>query len=175
MPYLIRTYGPRLQDDFDVFMPGRWEKDRQRRRAAGIPGSLRHKAKPELARRQLGRLLDAGMPAAWAAFDEVYTRSGKLRQECGKRRLPYVGIAPRDFRVTLPSGNLIKAEDAVKDAVSERRSCGNGSKEPRYSELREPLTRVGRPDIATALRTRSSRHHIAALGSASMITSPMYD
>jgi len=25
--------------DFDVFMPERWEKDRRRRRAAGIPGA----------------------------------------------------------------------------------------------------------------------------------------
>jgi len=41
--------------DFDVFMPERWEKDRRRRRAAGIPGSLRHKTKPQLAREQLER------------------------------------------------------------------------------------------------------------------------
>jgi len=146
--------------DFDVFMPERWEEGRQRRRAAGIPGSLRHKTKPELARQQLGRLLDAGMPAAWAAFDEVYTRSGKLRQECEKRRLPYVGIAPRDFRVTLPSGNLIKAEDALNDAVFERRSCGNGSKGPRYSDWALVATAsprhlllirrsISRPDLIT--------------------------
>jgi hypothetical protein len=35
---------------------------------------------------------------------------------------------PRDFRVTLPSRNLIKAEHPLKDAVFERRSCGDGSK-----------------------------------------------
>ena len=49
-------------------------------------------------------------------------------------RPAYVGIAPRDFRITLPSGKMIKAEEALRDAVFERRSCGNGSKGPRYSD-----------------------------------------
>jgi len=120
--------------DFDVFMPERWEKDWRRRRAAGIPAGLRHKPKPQLAREQLGRLLDARMPARWIAFDEVYTRSSRLRQACEERGLPYVGIAPRDLRITLPSGKVIKAEQALRDAVFERRSCGNGSKGPRYSD-----------------------------------------
>jgi SRSO17 transposase len=120
--------------DFDVFMPQRWEKDLPRRRAAGIPGSLRHKTKPQLAREQLERLLDVPMPARWAAFDEVYTRSSRLREACEERGLPYVGIAPRDFRITLPSGKVIKAEQALRDAVFERRSCGYGSKGPRYSD-----------------------------------------
>jgi SRSO17 transposase len=120
--------------DSGVFMPERWEKDRRRRRAAGIPGSLRHKTKPQLAREQLERLLDVRMPARWIAFDEVYTRSSRLRGACEERGLPYVGIAPRDFRITLPSGKVIKAEEALRDAVFERRSCGNGSKGPRYSD-----------------------------------------
>jgi Transposase DDE domain len=34
----------------------------------------------------------------------------------------------------LPSGAVIKAEAAVKDAVFERRSCGSGSKGPRYAD-----------------------------------------
>ncbi len=120
--------------DSGVFMPERWEKDRRRRRAAGIPGSMRHKTKPQLAREQLERLLDVRMPARWIAFDEVYTRSSRLREACQERGLPYVGIAPRDFRITLPSGKVIKAEEALRDAVFERRSCGNGSKGPRYSD-----------------------------------------
>jgi SRSO17 transposase len=38
--------------------------------------------KPELAIAQLRRLLRAGLPIGWAAFDEVYGRSGTLRSEC---------------------------------------------------------------------------------------------
>jgi SRSO17 transposase len=120
--------------DFDVFMPERWEKDWQRRRAAGIPGKLERKTKPQLAIAQIGRLLDAGMPAKWASFDEVYGRSGELRRFCESRDLAYVAVIPRDFRVAVPSGAVVKAEEAAGDAVFERRSCGNGSKGPRYAD-----------------------------------------
>ncbi len=120
--------------DFDVFMPGRWDKDLARRRAAGIPGGLDRKTKPQLAEDQLERLLKAGLPARWAAFDEVYGRSSVLRGACEAAGLAYVAVIPRDFRITLPSGAVIKAEAAVTDAVFERRSCGNGSKGPRLAD-----------------------------------------
>ena len=120
--------------DFDVFMPGRWDKDLARRRAAGIPCRLEHTTKPQLAIGQLERLLTAGLPARWAAFDEVYGRSSALRGACEAAGLPYVAVIPRDFRITLPSGAVIKAEDAARDAIFERRSCGNGSKGPRYAD-----------------------------------------
>jgi SRSO17 transposase len=120
--------------DFDVFMPGRWAKDPARRRAAGIPDGLRRKTKPQLAEDQLERLLKAGLPARWAAFDEVYGRSSALRGACQAAGLAYVAVIPRDFRITLPSGAVIKAEAAVTDAVFERRSCGNGSKGPRLAD-----------------------------------------
>jgi len=120
--------------DFDVFMPGRWDKDLPRRRAAGIPRGLERRTKPQLAEDQLERLLKAGLPARWAAFDEVYGRSSALRGACEAAGLPYVAVIPRDFRITLPSGAVIKAEGAVKDAVFERRSCGNGSKGPRLAD-----------------------------------------
>ncbi len=58
---------------FDVYMPGRWAKDARRRRAAGIPDGLAMKTKPRLAEDHLERLLKAGLPARWAAFDEVYS------------------------------------------------------------------------------------------------------
>ena len=133
--------------DFDVFMPGRWKADRARRRAAGIPAGLRRKTKPQLAEDQLERLLKAGLPARWAAFDEVYGRSGALRRGCEAAGLAYVAVIPRDFRITLPSGAVIRAEDAAGDAVFERRSCGNGSKGPRLA------------DWALAA-TASPRHHL---------------
>jgi SRSO17 transposase len=120
--------------DFDVFMPGRWEKDWRRRRAAGIPDKLERKTKPQLAIAQLERLLDAGLPARWAAYDEVYGRSGALRRFCESGGLAYVAVVPRDFRVTLPSGVVVRADQAVGNAVFERRSCGNGFKGPRFAD-----------------------------------------
>jgi len=120
--------------DFDVFMPERWEKDWQRRRAARIPAKLERKTKPQLAIGQIARLLAAGLPARWAAFDEVYGRSGQLRRFCESENLAYVAVIPRDFRVTLPSAVVIRADQAARYAVFERRSCGNGSKGPRLAD-----------------------------------------
>ena len=121
--------------DFDVYMPDRWAKDPDRRQAAGIPGDLVMTTKPDLAVAQLGRLIAAGLQAGWAAFDEVYTRSGKLRATaCGTAGLAYVGIVPCDFSITLACGAVIRADEAVKDAVFERRSCGTGTKGPRLAD-----------------------------------------
>jgi len=120
--------------DFDVYMPDRWAGDPQRRRAAGIPGDLAMTTKPDLAAAQLRRLAAAGLPAGWVAFDEVYTRSGKLRETCEKAGLAYVGILPCDFQITTPARTVIRADQAVTDAVWERRSCGTGTKGPRLSD-----------------------------------------
>jgi SRSO17 transposase len=128
------TTSGQARADFDVFMPGRWDKDLARRRAAGIPDGLGRRTKPQLAEDQLERLLKAGLPIRWAAFDEVYGRGSALRGACQAAGLAYVAVIPRDFRITLPSGAVIKAEDAARDAVFERRSCGNGSKGPRYAD-----------------------------------------
>jgi SRSO17 transposase len=112
-------------------MPERWASAPERRRAAGIPGDLEFATKPQLAMNQLARLLAAGLAVRWAAFDEVYGRSEKLRKACARAGLAYVAIIPCDYQVTMPSGAVIRAGEAVKDAVFERRSCGNGSKGPR--------------------------------------------
>jgi len=61
--------------DFDVYLPKRWAQDLPRRRAAGIPDDLSFSTKPQLAMDQLDRLVAAGLPVRWAAFDEVYGRS----------------------------------------------------------------------------------------------------
>jgi len=123
-------------------MPDRWAGDLARRRDAGIPGDLVFATKPQLAMDQLERLLAAGLPARWAAFDEVYGRSEKLRPQAAKAGLAYVAIIPCDYQVTLPSGTVIRADEAVKDAAFERRSCGNGSKGPRYSDWAMTATSI---------------------------------
>ena len=128
--------------DFDVYMPDRWARDLARRRAAGIPDDLEFATKPQLAMSQLYRLTAAGLPARWAAFDEVYGRSEELRKTAAKAGLAYVAIIPCDYQVTLPSGTAIRADQALKDAIFERRSCGNGSKGPRYSDWAMTATAI---------------------------------
>ena len=45
-----------------------------------------------------------------------------------------MGIVPCDFPITLASGAVIRADEAVKDAVFERRSSGTGTKGPRLAD-----------------------------------------
>jgi len=120
--------------DFDVYLPDRWAKDPDRRAAAGIPDELVMRTKPDLAVAQLERLIAAGLPAGRAAFDEVYTRSGTLSEACQKAGLAYAGIIPCDLAITLASGAIIRADQAVRNAVSGRRSCGTGTKGPRLAD-----------------------------------------
>ena len=111
--------------------------------------------KPELAERQLERLLAAGLPANWVAADEVYGRSGKLRKACKKAGLAPVLIVPGDFCVTTPASTVIRADQAIADAVFERRSCGTGSKGPRYSDW--ALTATADPREFLLIRRLISR------------------
>jgi len=141
--------------DFDVYMPERRAGDMPRRRAAGIPDDLQFATKPELAIEQVGRLTAAGLPVRRAAFDEVYGRSGKLRQACRQAGLAYVAIVPCDYQVRTAAGTVIQARDAVAGAVFERRSCGNGSKGPRFSDW--ALTATADPREFLLIRRLISR------------------
>jgi SRSO17 transposase len=120
--------------DFDVYMPECWATDPQRRAKAGIPEKLTFATKPELAIAQVKRLMAAGVRAMWAAADEVYGRSGEFRAALRALALAYVVIIPCDYRVTLAKDTVIRADEAVNSAVFERRSCGNGTKGPRYGD-----------------------------------------
>ena len=141
--------------DFDVYMPQRWASDAARRRAAGIPDELPFATKPQLAMNQLDRQVAAGSPARWVAFDEVYGRSEALRKKTARAGLAYVAIIPCDYQVTLPSGTTIRADEATAQAVFERRSCGNGSKGPRYSDW--AMTATATPGQYLLIRRLISR------------------
>ena len=120
--------------DFDVYMPDAWAKDPGRREKAGIPDGLEFATKPELAIAQVRRLAAAGLRFCWVAADEVYGRCGEFRDACRALSLAYVVIIPCDYRVTIAKDKVIRADQAVPGAVFERRSCGNGTKGPRYGD-----------------------------------------
>jgi SRSO17 transposase len=128
--------------DFDVYMPDRQALDYRRRRALGIPDELAFRTKPQLAMAQLGRLAAARLPARWTAFDEVYGRSQEMRKTAARAGLAYVAIIPCSYQVTLASGAVIRADEAVRDAVWARCSCGTGSRGPRYGDWAMTATAV---------------------------------
>ena len=121
--------------DFDVYMPDCCATDRPRRKKAGIPEKLAFATKPEPAIAQAKRLMAAGLRVTWAAADEVYGRCREFRAALRVLGLSYVVIIPCDYRVTFAEENtVIRADEAVNGAVFERRSCGNGTKGPRYGD-----------------------------------------
>lgn len=118
---------------FDLYMPECWAGDPARRKKAGIPRGLRFATKPELAIAQVKAVIERGARICWVAADEVYGRSGDFRAACRALFLSYAVIIPCDYRVTLAKGTApVRAEDAARGAVFERRSAGNGTKGPRW-------------------------------------------
>ncbi len=115
-------------------MPDCRAKDPKRRKKARIPEGLAFATKPELAIAQAGRLARAGLRVLRAAADEVYGRSGDFRAALRALGLAYVVIILCDYTVTLAKNTVIRADDAIAGAVSGRRSCGNGTKGPRYGD-----------------------------------------
>ena len=120
--------------DFDVYMPKSWADDAERRKKAGIPADLAFATKPELAIEQVKRVIASGIRAGWAAADEVYGRCGEFRDALRAAALAYVVIVPCSQVITLAGDTRIRADQAVRDALFEQRSAGNGEKGPRYAD-----------------------------------------
>lgn len=120
--------------DFDVYMPKSWARDPGRREKAGIPEGLAFATKPELAIKQVRRVMALGTRVLWAAADEVYGRCGEFRAALRALGLAYVVIVPCSQVITLAKDTTARADQAVSGAVFEQRSCGNGEKGPRYAD-----------------------------------------
>jgi SRSO17 transposase len=87
--------------DFRLYLPKAWCQDKKRRERAQIPDGTVFKTKTGLARDMVAGHVAAGTPFAWAASDEVYGRSSKLRAECEQAGKGYVFAVPVNFRVRL--------------------------------------------------------------------------
>jgi len=85
-------------------VPESWTGDRDRCRVAGIPDSVEFATKPQLARRMLARLLDAGAPVGWVAGDEVYGSDRRLRRWLEERDIPHVLTVKRSEPLTICNG-----------------------------------------------------------------------
>jgi SRSO17 transposase len=65
--------------DRELYLPKSWTNDPNRLQAAGVPDEVGFATKPALATTMIMRALDAGVPAAWVARDEVYGADPGLR------------------------------------------------------------------------------------------------
>lgn len=124
--------------DRALYLPKEWTDDRTRCRDAGIPDDVAFATKPQLALTLVERALDAGVPAAWVAADEVYGNDSKFRRALEARDQPYVLTVRRDYPVSTwppygPPAQRTVAEVVAEVAAAEwqRLSCGEGAQGPR--------------------------------------------
>jgi SRSO17 transposase len=90
--------------DRELYLPRSWTDDPARCAAAGIPAGTAFATKPALARRMIGRALDAGVPAAWVTADEVYGADSGLRGDLERRQTGYVLAVAATHRVATAAG-----------------------------------------------------------------------
>ncbi len=86
---------------------------------------------PTLGTAMISGAAGSGVPFAWAAADEVYGRSSRLREACEEAGKGYVVAVPVNFQVRLASGRkaAVSAVAAMVPASAwETRSCGRGCK-----------------------------------------------
>src|SRR6266567_2318739 len=117
--------------DFRLYLPKQWCADRQRRGRAQVPEGTVFATKTEQGTEMVTEAVAARVPFSFAAGDEVYGRSSKLRAACEDAGKGYVFAVPVNFRVTLPCGRkaaVASLTRLVPKAAWETRSCGRGCK-----------------------------------------------
>ena len=136
--------------DARLYVAKDWAGDGERRRAAGIPDDLAFKTKPQLAAEMIRQVIAEGRCPPWVTGDEVYGRDARLRSVLEGQGTGYVLKIPCSFRVTLPTGQKVRADHAARLVPAnawQTASAGHGSK--------------GERDYGWAwLATASARHHL---------------
>jgi SRSO17 transposase len=121
--------------DGELYLPGSWAQDAGRRAAAGVPEDVGFATKPALAAAMIGRALDGGVKAEWAAGDEVYGADPGLRAMLEERGVGYVLAVRSDWLAQPVGGARAKARDladAFAGGAWQWMSCGAGAKGPRF-------------------------------------------
>jgi SRSO17 transposase len=146
--------------DRELYLPRSWTADPARCAAAGIPENKTVFAtKPALARRMLGRALDAGVPAAWVTGDEVYGADPHLRADLERRRIGYVLAVAASHRVATAAGTCPAGQIAgrLPRRAWQRYSAGSGVKGHRYYDWAWLAIDPGRPGQRWLLIRRNRR------------------
>ena len=120
--------------DRALYLPKSWTDDSQRCHDAGIPDDRTGFAtKPTLAAQLITRAVEAKVPAAWVAGDEVYGADPRLRADIRSHRLGYVMAIAANRRVPTHAGPIrVDALPALIPAHAwQKHSAGNGAHGPR--------------------------------------------
>jgi SRSO17 transposase len=150
--------------DRELYLPEEWCDDAARRDEAAIPEAVSCATKPALARRMIGRALDAGLPCAWVLGDEIYGSDRRLRMDLERREQPFVLAIRSNEKLWAMLDGHLGQHAASRLAASlparawRRLSAGAGSKGERlYDWVRLRLTRLQPPPWDHWLLVRRSR------------------
>jgi SRSO17 transposase len=89
---------------FRLYLPKPWSENTARRGRAQIPEDTVFATKTEQGTGMVTDAVAGGVPFGWAAGDEVYGRSSKLRAACEDAGKGYVLAVPVNHQVTTPAG-----------------------------------------------------------------------
>src|SRR5439155_24453592 len=112
--------------DRELYLPRSWTDDPVRCAAAGVPADVGFATKPALATAMLVRALDAGVPAAWVAGDEVYGADPDLRAYLERRRIGYVLAVAASHRVATAAGSRTAGQLAPRLPRRPSQPCSAG-------------------------------------------------
>lgn len=75
--------------DYQLYLSQEWAKDTKRRRAAGVPDSVRFATKPQIALAQIRAAKQRGVPAGIVLADAAYGTNTAFRESVGALGLTY--------------------------------------------------------------------------------------
>jgi SRSO17 transposase len=146
--------------DRELYLPESWTADRDRCRAAGIPGEVELVTKPRQAMAMLARAFTAGVPFAWVTADEAYGQVTYLRCWLEHHDAPYVLSTRRNDTLITTAGGQARADELVAALPARawrRLSVGAGAHGPReYDWARIPIRICWRPGRGHWLLARRS-------------------
>jgi len=102
-----------------LYLPAEQCEDAERRAALGVPEDVVFATKPQLAQDILTDMVADGTIPPWAAADEVYGRSGKLRKFLQDNGIGYVMRVGCAFSVEVSPQAKIRADVAVARFVAQ--------------------------------------------------------
>jgi len=116
--------------DRALYLPRSWTDDAGRCAAAGVPAGTGFATKPALAAVMVTRAVQAQVPAAWVAGDEVYGADPQLRRTIRGHHLGYVLQVAANRRVPTGAGpiRVDQLPARLPRRAWQRLSAGAGSK-----------------------------------------------